>query len=209
MLKVRADRTNETRALTFEGVVSTSGGSDVVRFVDDQKIEFARMTGMGWEDVAHRAQPLAALDPVHRGDEARMGCPWVGVNATLAPQLLDIGVIDHAEFEAELLQHFDAPFLLERGGADDQYGAGTVPEQQLLDDQPRFDGLAQADVVGDEQVDSSHVDGANQRVELEVFDAHATAERRLQEPTIGIGGCAPTDGIQEGLKGVRIVLAGD
>ncbi len=65
MLKVRADRTNETRALTFEGVVGASGGGDVVRFVHDQEIELARMACVRWQDVPHGAKPLATLDPIH------------------------------------------------------------------------------------------------------------------------------------------------
>ena len=67
----------------------------------------------------------------------------------------------NAEIEAELLQHLDAPFLLKRRRADDQDGAGTVPQQHLLDDQPGFNGLTEADVVGNEQIDARHVDGAN------------------------------------------------
>ena len=187
----------------------SSGGRDVVRLVDDQEVELAWMARMCRQDVAHGAQTLATLDPVHRSDEPGEGCPRVGVDAAFTAQLLDVLGVDQAEIETELLEHLDSPLLLQRGRTDDQHGAGAVPEQQLLDDKPRLDGLAQADVVGDEQVDPSHVDGANQRVELEVFDADATAERRLQEPAVGVGGRTPTHSIQEGLEGVRVVLARD
>jgi hypothetical protein len=78
-----------------------------------------------------------------------------------------------------------------------------VPQQQLLNDQTGFDGLAEADVVGDEQIDARHVDGAHQRVELEVLDADAAAERRLEEPTVGVGGCAPAHGVEEGVEHVE------
>jgi hypothetical protein len=125
------------------------------------------------------------------------------MDAALAPQLLDVLGVDHAEIKAELFQHLDAPLFLQRCRADDQDGAGTVPQQHLLDDQPRLDGLAQADVVGDEQIDPSHVDGAYQRVELEVFDADATAERCLQETSVGIGGGSPAHSIEEGFEGVE------
>ena len=80
---------------------------------------------------------------------------------------------------------------------------------QFAGDETGLDGFADTDVVGDEQVDPSHVDGANQRVELEVFDADATAERRLQESAVSVGGGSPTHSIQEGIEGVRIILAGD
>src|SRR5690606_41074697 len=44
-------------------------------------------------------------------------------------------------FKTELLQHLDAPFLLEGCRTDNQDGTGTVPKQHLLDDQPRLNGL--------------------------------------------------------------------
>jgi hypothetical protein len=209
VLEVRADRANEACPLALQRVMRPGGGGDVVRFVYDQEIELARMACVRWQDIPHGAKPLATLDPVHRGDEPWMGGPRVGMDATFAPQLFDISGIDHAELKAELFQHLDTPLLLERGWADDQYGTGTVPQQHLLDDQPSLDGLAQADVVGDEQIDACHVDGANQRVELEVLDADATSERCLQETSIGIGGGAPTDGIEECFERVRVVLPGN
>src|SRR5690554_7446692 len=92
-----------------------------------------------------------------------MRCPRVGVDAAFAPQLLDVSSVDHAEVEAELLQHLDTPFFLQRSGTDDQDGTGAVPEQHLLDDQSGLDGLAQPDIVRDEEVDAGHVDGAYQR----------------------------------------------
>ena len=202
MLEVRADRADEAGPLTLERVMRPGGGSDVVRFVDYKEIELARMAGMGRQDVPHGPQPLATLDPVHRGDEARMRCPRVGVDAAFAPQLLDVGCVHHAEVEAELLQHLDTPLFLERSGADDQDGAGAVPEQHLLDDQHCLDGLSQADVVGDEEVDTSHVDCAYQRVELKVLNADAAPERRLQKSSVSICGGAPSHCIQEGFERV-------
>jgi hypothetical protein len=127
----------------------------------------------------------------------------VGVDAAISAQLLDVGGVDNPEIEAKLFQHLDAPLLLQRCGADDQDSAGTVPQQHLLDDETGLDGLAQADVVGDEQIDAGHVDGAYQRVELEVLDADTAAERRLQKSSVGIGGCTPTDRIKEGFEGVE------
>ena len=138
-----------------------------------------------------------------------MRCPRVGVNTALAPQLLDVVGVDHAEVEAELLEHLDAPLLLERRGADDQDGARAMPQQQLLNDQTGFDGFAEADVIGDEQIDASHVDGAHQRVELEVLDADAATEWSLEKSTIGIGGGTPSHGIEERVERVRVVLPRD
>ena len=79
------------------------------------------------------------------------------------------------------------------------------PVQRLSE----FVELISALDVGDEQVDASHVDGAYQRVELEVFDADATTERRLQKSSVGVGCGAPTDCIEKGFQRVRVVLPSD
>ncbi len=84
-----------------------------------------------------------------------------------------------------------------------------MPQQQLLNDQTGFDGLTEANVVGDEQVDASHVDGPHQRIELEVLDTDAAAKWSLEESPIGVGGRAPPYGIEEGVERVGVVLPRD
>jgi hypothetical protein len=116
MLEVRTDRADEARPLALQRVVRTGGGGDVVRFVDDQQSNLR-----GWPVCTGRTSRMArksftTFDPVHRRDEARMRCPRVGVDAALAPQLLDVCGVDHAELEAELFQHLDAPLFLQRCG---------------------------------------------------------------------------------------------
>ena len=209
VLEVRADGADEAGALAFQRVVSACGGRDVVRLIHDQQVELARVADVRRDHVAHGAQAFAAFGPIHRRDEARMRRPRVGVNAALAPQLLDVVGVDHAEVEAELLEHLDAPLLLERRGADDQDGARAMPQQQLLNDQTGFDGFAEADVIGDEQIDASHVDGAHQGIELEVLDADAATERSLEKSPIGIGSSTPSHGIEERVERVRVVLPRD
>ena len=88
--------------------------------------------------------------------------------------------IDDAEVEAELVPHLVAPLDLERGGADDEDRPGAVAEDQLLGDEAGLDRLAEADVVGDQQVDARHLDGPHDRVELVVLDLDAAAEGRLE-----------------------------
>ena len=60
---------------------------------------------------------------------------------------------------------------------------------------PDFDGLAEADVVGDEQVDAGHLDGADHRVELVVLDFDAAAEGCLQCARIRLEILLPTNRI--------------
>ena len=69
---------------------------------------------------------------------------------------------------------------LQAGRADDEHAARPAAHDQFLDHQPGFDGLAQADIVGDEQVGTRQLDGAHQGIELVVFDVDAAAEGGLQ-----------------------------
>jgi hypothetical protein len=103
------------------------------------------------------------------------------VQAAPPPQLAHQVAVDDAELEAELVAHLVAPLDLQARGADDQHGPGAVAQQELLDDQAGLDGLAEADVVGDEQADPRHLQGASDGVELVVLDRDAAAERRVQE----------------------------
>ena len=69
-----------------------------------------------------------------------------------APYLRHQFAVDDHEVEAELLPHLVLPLQRQARRAHDDHGPGAVPQQQLLDDQAGLDGLAQADVVGEQQV---------------------------------------------------------
>lgn len=75
MLEVRADGTDEARALTLQRVVRACGGRDVVGFVHDQQIEFARMTDVRRDHVVHGAQVCGAARGLRcaRGHAATRG----------------------------------------------------------------------------------------------------------------------------------------
>ena len=72
---------------------------------------------------------------------------------------------------------------------------------------PGLDGLAEAHVVGDQQVDPWHLDRPDHRVELVVLDVDAGAERRLDRSVGGRSG-TPADGVEEGVELVGRVEAG-
>jgi len=59
------------------------------------------------------------------------------------------------------------------GRTDDQHRPSAGPERQLLHHEAGFDGLPEADVVGDEQVCARHGQCPDHGVELIVGDAHA------------------------------------
>ncbi len=116
--------------------------------------------------------------------------------------------IHDAEVEAELVPHLVPPLDLERGRADDQDPAGPVADDQFQIDHPRFDGLAQAHVVGDQQVDPGHLDRPHHRIKLVVLDVDAGAERRLDVLHVGRRGGSPAHGIEEGVEPFGRIEAG-
>ena len=65
-------------------------------------------------------------------------------------------------------------------------------------DEPGLDGLAEADVVGDQQIDARQPQGLAQGKELIGVEPDAGAERRLQQIAVGGGGGAPADRAQIG-----------
>ncbi len=110
--------------------------------------------------------------------------------------------IDDAEVEPELVPHLVPPLDLERGRADDQDPPSPVPDDQFEGDEARLDRLAEAHVVGDEQADPGHLDGADHRIKLVVLDVDARAERGLDVPHVGSRRGAPADGVEEGIEPV-------
>lgn len=75
-----------------------------------------------------------------------------------------------------------------------------MAQQEFLRDEAGLDGLAEADVVGDEQVDPKHGQRTRHRGELMGFDGDPGAERRLERPLVGPGDGAPADGVDEGAR---------
>ncbi len=70
--------------------------------------------------------------------------------------------------------------------------------QQLAADEHGFDGLAQAHVVGDEQVDPWQEQGLAERLKLVGIQPDAGPEGRLEQPGVGGRDAVPPQGIQIG-----------
>ena len=115
--------------------------------------------------------------------------------------------VDDAELQAELVPHLVAPLDLQAGGQTTRTLRARWRSSSSCDDQPRLDGLAQADVVGDEQVHAGHLERAHDRVELVVLDLDAAPERRLEVLLVGRGDRAPANGVEEGIEPARLVEA--
>jgi hypothetical protein len=130
------------------------------------------------------------------------------VNAPAAPQFLHQRAVHNAEVEPELVPHLLLPLDLQRRGADDQDAPGTVPDDEFQRRHAGLDGLTQAHVVGDEQVDPWHLDGPHYRVKLVVLNVDAGAEGGLDVLHVGGRGGTPAHGVEEGVQLVGRVEAG-
>ena len=150
----------------------------VVALVDDQQVP-----GKMWRSLRRAAggqkllKHVGLSQVVIRGDDAAERAPGRGVHAEPAAQALRPLAVDHLEPLRELVPQLFLPLLPQRGRREDQDPLDASAEQQLGENQARFDGLAEADVVGDEQVDPRHAQRLQERHELIALDAHAAVER--------------------------------
>ena len=102
----------------------------------------------------------------------------IRIHAEPAAQALGFLAVHHLEAQRET-SPTALPATAGAGdaGVEDQDAPDAAPEQQLGEDQPRLDGLAEADVVGDEQADTRHAQRLEERNELVALHAHPAMER--------------------------------
>ena len=84
------------------------------------------------------------------------------------------------------------------GGAAMTMKIDAPPQQELARDQPGLDGLAETDVVGDQEVDARQAQRLAQRQQLVGIEPDAGAERRLQQVAVGGGRRTPANRPQIG-----------
>lgn len=159
-------------------VVAERRGHQVVAFIDDEQIPgqvrrtFRRPAG-GQELGENILLPQVVIG----GDDAAEGTPGVRVHAKAAVQRVGLGPVHEVERQGELLPHLVAPLETERRRGQDQDALDPPPQEELAQDQTRLDGLAEADVIGDQEIDPGHLKGLQERNELEVLDLNCTVKR--------------------------------
>lgn len=210
VLDVGHQLADELRSLGVSGVEVVARRGGVVRLVEDQKIPTTRvdvLAGLG-QGLAEETQRSWALEVVNARYEPRKRRPRIDVQAACPTQVAQVLAIDDAKLETELVAHLIAPLDLKRCRHDDQDAPRAVAEGQFLGNEPSLDRLAQTDIVGDQQADARHAQGADERIELVVLDLDAAAERRKQRADVGARGDPPADGVKEGVETGRGVETG-
>ncbi len=134
----------------------------VVRLVDHQQVPALRSDQLG---MAGGARHLQRGDDDPRLRAARPGCLGVRPEA---------GLVGALRLDGELVRQLRAPLAHQRRRADDQHGSRHSPQQVLRNQHPRFDGLAEADLVGEQGAAAEGTQHPVDRLDLVVEPAHVS-----------------------------------
>ncbi len=122
-------------------VVGGTGGFEVVRFVDDEEVP------TGGDGL------VAALGGIR--EEGGAGDDELAVEKGVGSRVAgfdgdDAFLVEEVEEEVEPAEEFDEPLVNERVGEDDEDAVGAAGEVEAVENEAGFDGLAEADFVGEE-----------------------------------------------------------
>ena len=193
----RGPRSRTARVnLRVDGVATAARRRGVMRLVEDQEAPGKEVA----KPVAERVGVRRVDQQAVRDEEAGVGPPRVHAEPALAAHARQVITVEDLEDETEPLLELVLPLQehRRRSGHDDVFA--RLAQQQLAGDQPGLDGLAQADVVGDEQVHARQPQRLAQRLQLVGVDPDAGAERRLEEARVGRGDAVPAKGMEEGSR---------
>ena len=154
---VVAQRLGETVVVGGRGLLAAAGTRQMVRLVEDHEVPRGR-----GQQALH---PAALLEGVDGADDARVALPGRGaVVAEIAAE--------HVEGQAKALGQLVAPVLEQPGGRHDQDPGRLSARDQLADEHARLDGLAQPDLVRDEQPPRRPVDQVMDQQDLVGQEVH-------------------------------------
>ena len=158
-------------ALVARPLAAAGAGDAVVRLVDDDQL------GAAEQELV--AAPVG-LDEVGGDDDVGVAVEQRLVEHQAAFEALDGAGEDERGVDAELVAQLALPLLGERRGAQHGQPLHGALGEQLGGDQSGLDGLADADVVGDEQPDDVLAQRHEQRDVLVAARADADAGERAE-----------------------------
>ena len=203
VLEAAGEVADRARELRLDAVAPAARGRGVVGLVEDQQAPGQQRP----EPLAHRVGVGRVDQEVVRDEEAAVRAPRVHAEAALAAHPRQVGAVEDLEHEAEALLELGLPLLEHRRRRRDDDRLGLLAQEQLARDQAGLDRLAEAGVVGDEEVDARQAQRLAQRLHLVGVDLDAGAERRLEEVRVGGRDAVPAQRVEEGGELARGVEA--
>ena len=164
--------------------------------------------------VTQRINETAAVGRVDqqsmRNQKPARGQPWIDREAALPPHRGDKGAVNDLEPRPEPRLMLFRPLPKHRRRRRNDNKVDATPQQQFAQDEAGFDCFAEADIIGDQQIDPRQYQRFAERLELIRVKADAGAERRLKEGGISRSDATPPHraGIRrKQLGGVEMLLA--
>jgi hypothetical protein len=155
----------------------------VVRFVENEH-------GAGAMLVEPVAQGRGVLFVAQQGvgdDELRMRGPGVDRVTAFAAAIEEIVPVENYETQSEAGLHFALPLGDEGGRAGDDDTLDLLAHDHFAENETGLDGFAEANVVGDKEIDARHLESLLERLQLVGHDLDAGAMRRLEKARVGGG----------------------
>ena len=193
VLEAPAEVANRPGELRLDPVAPTARRRSVVGLVQDQQATRQQLA----QPLPHRVRVGRIDEQVVRDEKTAVRAPGVDPEAPLLADPREPAPVQNHEEEAEALLHLRLPLLENGRGRGDHDSFRLLAKQQLPGDEAGFDGLAEAGVVGDEEVHARHVERLAQRLHLVGVYLDAGPERRLEQIRVGGGDAVPAQGVQE------------
>ncbi len=184
----------ELVALGVLDLAAEVGGRHAVRFVADDEVPFARGEELGLE-VLVAAQHVEPRDP-----EARL------VEGIAGAARLDPVAREDREVEVELLGQLVLPLLDQVAGRDHKAAFEVAPDQQLLDQKRRHDGLAGAGIVGEQEAQRL----ARQHLAVDRGDlVRQRLDQRGRQRQVGIEQIGEPDALRLGCQPEQVAITAE
>jgi hypothetical protein len=177
MLEASSEITHGARKLGLDAVASTARRRRVMRFVKDQQA-----SRQEWPEPFPHWICISRVDQqVVRDEEATMGSPRVHPKTPIPADLCEVGTVEDLEDETKAFLELRFPLLDNGRRRRNNYGLRLLAQEQLARDEASLNRLAEAGVVGDEEVDTRQPERLAQRLHLVSIDFDPRPERRLEE----------------------------
>jgi hypothetical protein len=140
-------------------------------------------------------------------EKTRKSCPRVDAVASFLTYSLNVGPVEYLKSEPESTLKLILPLEKHRRRTSNYDFPYPATEQQFAGYKPSLDGLAEADVIGDEKIDAGEQKCFPERFQLIGVDLNARPKRRLKESRIGGGYAVPAKGMEEGAEKAGLIKA--